>query len=521
MGSGSDWETMRPATEILDRLGVAHEVRVVSAHRTPDLLFEYASSAQQRGLEVIIAGAGGAAHLPGMTASKTTLPVLGVPVQSKALNGMDSLLSIVQMPAGVPVATFAIGGSGATNAALFAASILALRHARHRRGAEEVSRITDARRARITGSAPRTLAMTSRHHRGRPARPHAGPGGLSARSRLPLSRPLAGNAGRTGRADPGRLVRRTRRSSSSSRSTSMSSRSTGRTSPSRDSARSLRARSVWPPPAALATSQDRLLEKQLFRKLRIPTTRLAAVDSREDLLRAGEEIGVPGVLKTRRGGYDGKGQIVVRKRAELAAAWAQLAGQPLIYEQFVTVRLARCPSSARAADAARSQFYPLNANVHADGILSLTSRAVRARRARSARRRRYLRRVLRHFRYVGILTIEFFVAARQAHRQRDGAARAQLGALDHRGRGHQPVRESPARDPGLPLGSTAAVGHSPWSTSSAACRRASSGSRMADLHLHDYGKEPAAGPQARSLHARRATAARRDALLRQALKKLP
>ncbi|HEU4530228.1 MAG TPA: 5-(carboxyamino)imidazole ribonucleotide mutase [Steroidobacteraceae bacterium] len=129
MGSASDWETMRPATEILDRLGVAHEVRVVSAHRTPDLLFEYASSAQQRGLEVIIAGAGGAAHLPGMTASKTTLPVLGVPVQSKALNGMDSLLSIVQMPAGVPVATFAIGGSGAGNAALFAASILALRHA--------------------------------------------------------------------------------------------------------------------------------------------------------------------------------------------------------------------------------------------------------------------------------------------------------------------------------------------------------------------------------------------------------
>ncbi|HEX6396450.1 MAG TPA: 5-(carboxyamino)imidazole ribonucleotide mutase [Steroidobacteraceae bacterium] len=125
MGSSSDWETMRAAAEALDKLSIPYETRVVSAHRTPDLLFEYASAAQGRGIEVIIAGAGGAAHLPGMTASKTTLPVLGVPVQSKALNGMDSLLSIVQMPAGVPVATFAIGVAGATNAALTAAAILA------------------------------------------------------------------------------------------------------------------------------------------------------------------------------------------------------------------------------------------------------------------------------------------------------------------------------------------------------------------------------------------------------------
>src|SRR5450631_3681926 len=128
MGSASDWETMRPAAEVLEALGVPHEVRVVSAHRTPDLLFEYAASARSRGLEAIIAGAGGAAHLPGMTAAKTSLPVLGVPVQSKALSGLDSLLSIVQMPAGVPVATFAIGSAGATNAALFAAAILAPRY---------------------------------------------------------------------------------------------------------------------------------------------------------------------------------------------------------------------------------------------------------------------------------------------------------------------------------------------------------------------------------------------------------
>ncbi len=128
MGSSSDWETMRAAADALAQLGVAHETRVVSAHRTPDLLFEYAAGAAARGLEVLIAGAGGAAHLPGMTAAKTLLPVLGVPIQSRALNGLDSLLSIVQMPAGVPVATFAIGTAGATNAALFAAAILAPRY---------------------------------------------------------------------------------------------------------------------------------------------------------------------------------------------------------------------------------------------------------------------------------------------------------------------------------------------------------------------------------------------------------
>jgi 5-(carboxyamino)imidazole ribonucleotide mutase len=145
MGSSSDWETMRHASEILNEFGIEHETKVVSAHRTPQRLYDYASSAKERGLKIIIAGAGGAAHLPGMTASMTALPVLGVPVESKALKGMDSLLSIVQMPAGVPVGTLAIGKAGAINAALLAAAMLATND-------DDLAAKLDAWRERQTGS---------------------------------------------------------------------------------------------------------------------------------------------------------------------------------------------------------------------------------------------------------------------------------------------------------------------------------------------------------------------------------
>jgi len=146
MGSHSDWETMSRAVDALVEVGVSHEARVVSAHRTPDLLFEYAVGARERGLEVIIAGAGGAAHLPGMIASKTSLPVLGVPVQSRALRGLDSLLSIAQMPGGVPVGTLAIGPAGAQNAGLLAAAIVGLAHPEFR---EPLERLRRAQRDRI------------------------------------------------------------------------------------------------------------------------------------------------------------------------------------------------------------------------------------------------------------------------------------------------------------------------------------------------------------------------------------
>ena len=158
MGSSSDWETMEHAVKTLTDLGVPHETRVVSAHRTPDLLFEYASTAEQRGLEVLIAGAGGAAHLPGMTASKTVLPVLGVPVESKALKGLDSLLSIAQMPGGIPVGTLAIGKAGAINSALLAAAILGAKYPAIR---EALRKFREEQTERVLANPDPSLAQAS------------------------------------------------------------------------------------------------------------------------------------------------------------------------------------------------------------------------------------------------------------------------------------------------------------------------------------------------------------------------
>jgi len=167
MGSKSDWETMQAAADVLQQFGVPHECRIVSAHRTPDLMCQYAKEAESRGLAVVIAGAGGAAHLPGMVASQTVLPVLGVPVQSKALNGLDSLLSIVQMPGGIPVGTLAIGQAGAKNAALLAIRILAtnrpdLRHKLHAFHTDQAKQVTDAElpKTNVKGMAAKS---TKRH----------------------------------------------------------------------------------------------------------------------------------------------------------------------------------------------------------------------------------------------------------------------------------------------------------------------------------------------------------------------
>ena len=239
MGSQSDWATMRHAAETLDALGVAYEARIVSAHRTPERLYEFATGAKAAGFKVIIAGAGGAAHLPGMIAALTPLPVFGVPVESKALSGQDSLLSIVQMPAGIPVGTLAIGEAGAINAALLAAAVLALgddgagRTARRLAGAPDGGRRRTFPRTRHEPAA--AARLHDRHSRRRPARPHAGAGRGAAR--LPHRHSGAAGAiapprGRRARSSPPMTTRRRwpswRGESTSSPTSSRTCRSGGR-----------------------------------------------------------------------------------------------------------------------------------------------------------------------------------------------------------------------------------------------------------------------------------------------------
>ena len=471
-----------------------YEVRVVSAHRTPDLLFEYAAGARAAGSRCMIAGAGGAAHLPGMTAAKTSLPVLGVPVQSKALNGLDSLLSIVQMPAGIPVATLAIGAAGATNAAL-----VRRRDPRQQAPRQSPPRSSASARGRPPACSsnpdPRaTPRMTVGVVGRRPARPHARSGGLSARdwtscsSTAPPTRRPASVAPLLHGAFTDARAARAARAPLRGRHLRLGER-LGRRACARSSAR----RAHLPAARALAAAQDRLSEKRLFERLGIPTTRWRAVGTRAELdaRRARDRPArrpQDAPLRLRRQGAGGR----CAAPPTSSAPGRSSGSAPLIYEELVPFEREVSIIGARSARG-EIAVYPLNGNVHADGILRLTRapygppRWQRAGGALSARvlealplRRRARDRVLRR--------------ARPPDRQRDGAARAQLRALDHRGRGHQPVREPPARDP-RPAARAAPrrAATAPWSISSAACRPARALLASPALHLHDYGKEPRPG----------------------------
>ena len=356
MGSRSDWETMRHAAETLDELGVAFEQRVVSAHRTPDLLFEYASTAEERGLRVLIAGAGGAAHLPGMAASKTTLPVLGVPVESKALSGMDSLLSIVQMPAGVPVGTLAIGRAGAVNAALLAAAILAGSDAalgnrlRRFRAAQTDAVLDSPIQPRepepvVSHHEPMTLvACIGGGQLGRMLGLAGLPLGLSFRFLDPSPDACARGVGElvVGEyGDPDALDRL----ADGAHVVTYEFENVPVESAERVGA--------VPGRAALEHGQDRLREKELFRSLGIATARFGTL----------EATGLPALVKSRRLGYDGKGQ----RRVDTPdpPREGEIAEELVPFDRELSI------VGVRGRDG-ETRFWPVAENLHREGILRVT-----------------------------------------------------------------------------------------------------------------------------------------------------
>ena len=429
-----------------------YEARIVSAHRTPERLYAFAKGAQAAGFKVIIAGAGGAAHLPGMTASLTSLPVFGVPVKSKALSGLDSLYSIVQMPPGVPVGTLAIGPAGAVNAALLAASVL---------GAER----SDARQP------PRSLAAAPDRKRRRTAE------GRRVSEAAPVLQPEA-TIGILGGGQLGRMLALAaarlgfkchvfapspdspafdvvhRVTTADYTDTEALDRFAGDVdvvtyefeNVPAETATFLAARvPVLPDPQVLATTQDRLVEKNFVTGLGFRTAAFADVGAPEALAAAIERIGRPAILKTRRFGYDGKGHATIKNGTDPVAAWRDVGGQPCILEAFVPFEREVSVVAARAHDGAVESF-DVTENEHRDHILK-TSRVPAAISEATAREaRRIAETIAQKFDYVGVLAVEMFVLRDgEDPGQRDRAAGAQFRPLDDRRRFGVAVRAAHPR----------------------------------------------------------------------------
>ena len=444
MGSNSDWETMRHAAETLEKLGVDHEVKVVSAHRTPKRLYDYASSAKERGLKIIIAGAGGAAHLPGMAASMTSLPVLGVPIESQALKGMDSLLSIVQMPAGVPVGTLAIGRAGAVNAGLLAASILATTDDATRGAGRALSRGADPSGGRNAGmivrrarsSASSVAASSAGCWRWRRAQL-----GYKCHIFDPHERPCAARC--RGEVHARALMTTWRRCE---------------TFGAQRRRRHLRVRESAGRAACACSATSCILASSRWRSRRIAPTKSVSSNRPARGSRRGARSqawrmsarrwpssGLPVVLKTRRYGYDGKGQAWIRSADETESAWEAIGGEPAVAEAGVDFAAEFSVIVARWADG-RTTFWDSPDNIHRDGILRTStvpsSPAVAAQVEEARKAAAAIAETLGH---VGVLTVEFFASSGRAGRQRDRAARAQQRPLDHRGRLHLAVRTAHPR----------------------------------------------------------------------------
>jgi 5-(carboxyamino)imidazole ribonucleotide synthase len=370
MGSQSDWQTMKHSAETLDALGVAHEVRIVSAHRTPERLYAFAKGAKAAGFKVIIAGAGGAAHLPGMTASLTSLPVFGVPIESKALSGVDSLYSIVQMPPGIPVGTLAIGQAGAINAALLAAS--ARGEARSLAATPDCRRRRRAQGFRVSASAAvlkpgATIGILGGGQLGRMLALAAARLGFKCHIFAPNPEsPAFDVVHRVTCAD----YTDTRALDAFAADVEVVTYEFENVPA--EAATFLAARvPVLPDPQVLATTQDRLVEKTFVAGLGIRTAPFAAVAAPAELAAALERIGRPAVLKTRRFGYDGKGLATIRDGTDPEAAWREVGGQPCILEAFVPFEREVSVIAARARDGSVESF-DVTENEHREHILKIS-----------------------------------------------------------------------------------------------------------------------------------------------------
>ena len=414
MGSQSDWAVMRRSAETLKALGVGYDARIVSAHRTPDRLVAFAKGAKREGFKVVIAGAGGAAHLPGMTAAFTTLPVFGVPVPSKALSGQDSLLSIVQMPAGVPVGTLAIGEAGAVNAALLACAVLALSDEalaarleawRAKRTAEVAERPADEG----AGDDPRTR-RDDRHSGQRPARAHARHRRAQGWTAHPYFRARSRGPGiRRGRRANGRAFRRRRRRWRSFAEAVDVVTYEFENVPVK-TVEFLAARvPVRPGARALALTQDRLVEKTFLSDLGLKTAPFVGVEDAGALARAVAELGRPAILKTRRFGYDGKGQSLIREGSNVAAVHraALERRHRRCFEGFVAFE--REAWSSPHAASREIVAFDLSENEHEKHILARTRAPARVSAETAAEARRIASAILEALDYVGVLAVELFV----------------------------------------------------------------------------------------------------------------
>ncbi len=416
MGSQSDWDTMRHAAETLAALEIGCEKRIVSAHRTPDRLFAFAKGAKSAGFKIIIAGAGGAAHLPGMTASLTELPVFGVPIESKALSGVDSLYSIVQMPAGVPVGTLAIGKAGAINAALLGASVLALGDPPAGGPACRLAPATDGRDRRAPGG----IGVTEKQLvKLKPGDTIGILGGGQLGRMLVLAAARLGLRCAVFSPDPDSPAFDVVQNATCAEYADVEALELFANDvdvityefenvPAAAAMILAARRPVLPGQKILETTQDRLAEKDFVKRLGIGTADYADVSSASSLRAALARIGLPAVLKTRRFGYDGKGQAMLREGDDLDRVWQELGTRSAILEAFVPFEREISVIAARSADG-EVECFDVTENEHRDHILKISRAPAAIPEATAAQARDIAEKIANALDYIGVLAVEMFV----------------------------------------------------------------------------------------------------------------